>query len=121
MSHHKHSECCDHDSCCSDEKCCDNACTCCGHHHNKNEECCHEDFAKHLLNMADCAWMELLKEKIKQQIASSCGEQLDQIAKIVSESNSARWEHKLSIMKTQNEYKDKLKNIFSCGSNSCKK
>lgn len=114
MSHNKHGEC--HDDSCSNEKCCDHKE---GDHHHK-EECCHEEFAKKLLCAADCAWMELLKEKIKQQIASSCGEELDQIAKVVAESNRMRWEHKLALMKTQNDFKEKLKNIFCCGS-SCKK
>lgn len=115
--HHKHGECHEHDSCCSEEKCHDES-SCCSHH--KDDECCHEDFSKHLLHVADCAWMDLLKEKIKSEIASSCGEQLDQIAKIVAESNGSRWQHKMSLMKTQNDYKEKLKNIFCCGS-SCKK
>lgn len=122
--HHKHGGCHDHDSCCSDDKCCDDPSCSCHHHHNhhhhKDDECCHEDFAQHLLHVADCAWMELLKEKIKQQIATTCGDQLDQIAKVVAESNQSRWNHKTSLIKIQHEYKDKLQDIFCCSSGTCK-
>lgn len=119
--HHKHGECHDHDSCCSNETCSDDSC--CGHHHHhhhKDEKSCNEDFAKDLLHVADCAWMELLKEKIKAEISSACGEHLGQIAKIVAESNGSRWQHKLAMMKAQDDYKEKLKNLFCCSS-SCKK
>lgn len=112
--HHKHGECHDHDSCC-DDKCSSS----CAHSHPKDEGCCHEDFAKHLLHVADCAWMDLLKEKIKNEIASSCGEHLDQIAKVVASSNGSKWKHKLGIMKDLCDYKEKLKNIFCCGDDSC--
>lgn len=115
MSHnHKHNE-CDDNSCGphSHED------SCCSHHHHKDDDCCHEDFAKELLKVADCAWMELLKEKIKKEIETNCGEQLAQIAKVVADTNGSRWEHKLALTKTQSDYKEKLKNIFCCNTGSC--
>lgn len=107
--HHHHDGCC----CCSQEKheCC------------KEESCCdgHEDFASQLLSMADEAWMELLKDKIKENIQASGGAHLDQLAKAVAESNGARWKNKLAMKQNANDFKDKIKSLFSCDSGNCKK
>jgi hypothetical protein len=67
--------------------------------------------------MADEAWMEILKEKIKKQIESAGGEHLDQLAKIVAESNKERWEHKLAINELASNYKEKLTDFFGKGHN----
>lgn len=119
--HHHHDEGCgcgckshDHDSCCSHEHKHD---SCCGHQDSHD---CHQDIAHHLLHVADEAWMEILKDKIKKHILASCDQQLENIASIVSESNKSRWQHKLAIQKAKQEFKDKLEDAFGCSSGSCK-
>ncbi len=107
--HQEHGSC----GCCSDQK----HDSCCGEH----KDDCQKDFAKHLLCVADEAWMELLKDKIKTNILASCGDQLDQIARIVSEGNKMRWEHKIAIQKAKDEFRSNLENILGCPSGSCKK
>ncbi|MCE5316254.1 MAG: hypothetical protein LLG04_02685 [Parachlamydia sp.] len=82
----------------------------CGHHHHPHEH--HEDFAHELLEMADQAWMEVLKEKIKEQIKSTNGPHLDQLAKLVAESNHVRWQHKMGVLKDVQSYKEKLSAFF---------
>lgn len=94
------------------------------HHHcgtHENEECCahehehheHEqDFAHQLIAIADDAWMELLHEKIKKQIEISDGENLDKLAKLVSDANRERWNHKLAINKNSASYKNNLDQFF---------
>lgn len=120
MSHSHHNEgcCCgnEHCSCCSDKKKHD---SCCHDHHDGDD--CQKDFAKHLLGVADEAWMELLKDKIKKHILASCDQQLEQIAGIVAESNKARWQHKIAIQKAKQEFKDKLEDAFGCPTGTCKK
>jgi hypothetical protein len=104
MSHHHH-------HCC----CCAESCPCChegDHHHHEHEHEHHEEFAPQLLELADQAWMDLLKEKIKAQIEAANGGQLDQLAKLIAESNNLRWKHKLAGQKVSNSYKEKLSNFF---------
>lgn len=89
-----------------------------GHHHHDDDECCeheHEDehdFAHQLIAIADDAWMELLHEKIKKQIEISDGANLDKLAKLVSEANRERWNHKLAINKNATDYKNNLDQFF---------
>jgi hypothetical protein len=105
--HHHHHE-YDEECCC----CCDDHCDLEHHHHHHHEN---QDFAAQLLEMADDAWMELLKEKIKKQIESAGGKHLDHLAKIVAESNKERWEHKLAINELASNYKEKLTEFFGKG------
>lgn len=105
---------------------CGCSCSCCRSHQHEEQSCCegkdgHEDFASHLLSLADEAWMELLKDKIKENILSSSGAQLDQLAKTVAESNGARWKNKLAMKHNACDFKDKIRQLFSCDSGNCKK
>jgi hypothetical protein len=34
-----------------------------------------------------------LKEKIKAEIGQSCGDEMDKLAKLVAETNKAKWAH----------------------------
>jgi hypothetical protein len=102
--HHCHSG-----ECCSEEN----------HHHHHNDGCCShehhhecEDFAHELLLLADEAWMEVLKEKIKDQIRQHNGAHLDALAKLVAESNNSRWKNKLDLQGSVREFKDQLSDFF---------
>jgi hypothetical protein len=105
---HDHEE---HDHCCHGHH----------HHHHHDDECCHEHhhdhehggFAEQLLELADEAWMEVLKEKIKKHIESGDGKNLDELAKLVSDANHQRWSSKLAENNTKHNFKDKLENFFS--------
>ena len=99
--HHDHEE---HDHCCHDHHDC-----CEGHEHHHEH---HDSFAEQLLELADEAWMEILKEKIKDQIKSTEGKNLDELAKIVSEANHKRWSSILSEQNTKHGLKEKLENFF---------
>lgn len=114
--HHGHS----HDSCGAHEEeksCC--GCSCCScecqvcqkHHHHHHHE--HGDFAHQLLEMADDAWMEVLKDKIKAQIMATNGARLDKLAKLVADSNNTRWKHKLADKKGSGDYEAKIAEFFS--------
>ncbi len=107
MTHHHHHH--HGDECCSEHECCHEE-SCEHHHHHAHEH--HDDFAHQLLDMADEAWMELLKEKVKEQIKTSSGAQLDQLAKLVSEANHVRWKHKMGLQKDAQTYQDKLSAFF---------
>lgn len=74
---------------------------------------CNCDMPEKLLALADEAWNELLKEKIKAEITKSCGDSMDKLAKLVAETNKAKWAHTIKGKVKCHEYKDKLKAIFS--------
>lgn len=92
------------------EKC---GCQC----HVKQEESCHSEgkgeFAHCLLEAADEAWMEVLKDKIKEHILATQNERMTELAKIVSEGNSQRWKNKMEKKHGCMEFKEKLGRFFS--------
>lgn len=95
--------------CCSQEHSCE--CGVCqaeqGHHH---EEC---EFSHHLLELADEAWMEVLKEKMKEQILANNGKNLEKLAKVVTESNGAIWKHRMGVKQAKKDYAAKMCEVFS--------
>lgn len=120
MSHHCHH---DHenqkDSCCSQgsesKHSCSDSCCCCCCHDSCGTSCHHhhdKDFSHELLELADEAWMEILKDKIKQQIISSSGKNLDKLAKLVSDANQKRWQNKLGVNKVVSDFKEKIAEHF---------
>lgn len=85
------------------------------HMHDGGEhgECgCAEKF----LMIADEAWKEVLKDKIKAKILEHKGQHLDELAEMVAKANGEKWKHKISAKTKCNEFKDNLKSFFSsCG------
>lgn len=121
MGHHHHHNkgCCDshEESCCNHgfdehcgchchDQCSSHHCGCCGDEHH------HQEFSEELLDLADEAWMEILKDKIKQQILSNSGDYLDKLAKIVSDSNRERWKNIMSDKRSHEDFKHQIKNFF---------
>ena len=96
---------CSNDSCCSTTQVSSN----CG----SDQDCC--DMPEKLLGLADEAWYEVVKDKIKSEIESSCGEKLDKLAKIVASANSGRWAHQIQGKVKCEEFKSSIKELFvSC-------
>lgn len=89
-------------------------CSCgCGHgeHHHGCEGKCH--CAEKFLEIADEAWKEVLKEKIKAKIIAKKGEHMEKLAEIIAMANGEKWKHKISAKTKCNEFKDSLKEFFS--------
>lgn len=108
MSHHHCKSDCScpcHDS----ENLCSSSDTCSIAHHDHHD---HGTFSHQLFELADEAWMELLREKIKEQIEATSGKHMDKLAKIVSDANHARWQSKTAGFRNNEEFHDKLKNFF---------
>jgi hypothetical protein len=76
----------------------------------KDSECC--NMPEKLLCLADEAWKELLKEKIKAEIEKTSGQKLNNIAKLVSEANHRRWSHQIEGKQKCDEFKQQLKEAF---------
>lgn len=101
---------------------------CCSHNHHHEEahshSHCHDDdecdmeghelsYADMLIEMADEAWEEVLKDKMKAEILKTSGEQLDQIAKLVTQKNSERWKGIMSNKESDEKYKDTLRDLLT--------
>jgi hypothetical protein len=110
MSHHHHCHSHSHE-CPQCSQSSEGSCSCSCHKGEHHQE--ENDFSKQLLELADEAWMELLKDKIKQQILTNNGNKIEQLAKLVADSNNERWKNKLGIKKCCNNFKEKLENYFS--------
>lgn len=109
-------------SCCSKGSCgcsCHQAaggCGCsqksCGCGSKASDENCSAKF----LELADQAWMEVLKEKIKDHIKAN-NKQIDELARLVAEANQERWKKKMDAKSCCCGFEEKLKNFFG---QSCK-
>ncbi|MFC2049430.1 hypothetical protein ACFLR2_02000 [Chlamydiota bacterium] len=65
------------------------------------------------LEIADEAWTEVLKDKIKEHILATNNERMTELAKIVSESNNQRWKLKMEKKQACGDFKEKLFRLFS--------
>jgi hypothetical protein len=117
--------------CCQDQSCCckKNRCACCA---STKQSCgcstktcgcgtcgdcsgqcgckkCH--IANKFFELADCAWMEVLKEKIKENIKSSA-KNLDELARMISEANHERWQKKMENKICTGSFEEKLSEFF---------
>lgn len=69
------------------------------------------DFPKKFLELADQAWMEVLKEKIKERILSNAP-QMDELAGLISEANHERWQKKMENEQCCGCYEERLREFF---------
>ncbi|MDP1879325.1 MAG: hypothetical protein Q8K60_00120 [Parachlamydiaceae bacterium] len=98
-------------SCSSKGSCCgDN----CGH---KNGDC-----AQKFLELADQAWIEVLKEKIKDDIrANDTDKKLDALAKLISQTNHEKWKMIMAKNQECSDFHEKLDDLMNgCSSGQCK-
>lgn len=80
-----------------------------GHHHHEGECNCAEKF----LTIADEAWAEVLKEKIKAKIIDKKGEHMEKLAEMIAMANGEKWKHKIAAKMKCGKFKDDLKEFFS--------
>lgn len=67
----------------------------------------------YFLQLADEAWEEVLKDKIKEYILSTQGKRMTELAKIVAEGNNARWRHKMEKKQGCMNFNEQLGRFFS--------
>jgi hypothetical protein len=104
--------------CCSSNSCgcqcgCGTSCSC----NSSHSSCCSEqDHAQKFLALADAAWMEVLKEKMKEHIRSN-DHMIEKLAQAICQANQEKWETKMAKKKVKANFEEKLKEIFCCDSN----
>lgn len=110
MSHECQHGTCSHEGHSHSQGCC----SCSAHHHCSCE--CHKHHHKYsddLLEIADEAWMEVVKEKIKEEIRQHAGEHISKLAKLVAQTNHTRWTNILGEKRNLEEYENNLRNLVS--------
>lgn len=80
---------------------------------NKNKMENRDGHGRFFLELGDCAWMEVLKEKIKEYITQQDGECLTELARIIAEGNKKRWENKMCREHGCDEFEEQLCSFFS--------
>lgn len=115
-SHHHGSRCsesCEGKGCgCSCKECKANNCCC--------ENSCKCSFCKKLVCLADEAWLEVVKDKLKEEIKKADGAHIDKLVQLVSSFNRERWKAKMSEKAATEEFEDKMRDLWSCNKDGCK-
>ena len=91
---------------------------CCKDHCSTKNESCHEQECdvsetEFFLEVADCAWTEVLKDEIKKYILATQGDRMKELAKIVAEGNNQVWKSKMDKKKNCKEFEERLCQFFS--------
>ena len=96
-------ECCDETNCCRSEaqECCSESC---------GEEKSHSAM---ILEFANDAWAELMKEKMKAAYEEAVGEKMSKVAKIGVEACMAYWQNKMRSEAASAEFEEKLAKAMS--------
>lgn len=56
--------------------------------------------------------MEVIKDKIKEEILKSAGDHISELATLVARANHGRWTYKLDEKKNQEDYEEKLHSMM---------
>lgn len=96
---------------CSNQKCC---CSC----HAEEKHTCpvtgeHEEMPNWFFEVADEAWSEVLKDKIKEHILATQNARMTKLAKIVSEGNDQRWKNKMEKKQSCHDFHEQIASFFA--------
>jgi hypothetical protein len=98
---------------CAQEKC---HCPCHFEHeesHQEGQEYSDEMKANYFLELADEAWEEVLKEKIKEYILKTQNDQMGRLAKIIAEGNHQRWRNRMESKQGSKHFMEEICKFFS--------
>ncbi len=74
--------------------------------HKKQEGGC--DVIRYMETLANKAWEELFKEKVKTHYEASIGQKMNEQAKIVAERAISEWQCKMEIRENKKKYEQEL-------------
>ncbi len=128
--HYQNSSCSSHQKACSCCSCCSHCqqcqecqmyhqdtCSCCGCQIQECSSCSAQrhggswNKADKLLALADAAWLEVLKEEIKNRIRSG-DTKIGQIADIIADVNRNRWHAKMAEKQNCDEFEKRMKDLL---------
>jgi len=73
----------------------------------------HDHGTEKFFELADEAWMELLKDKVKAHILKEKEAHLDKLAEMIAKSNGEKWKHKIAAKMECEDFKNNIKEFFS--------
>ena len=96
---------------CEDDKCCETGNECCEDSKCGSECSCDSGSSKAgmIMGLANEAWTELMKEKMKKAYEKEIGAKMDSIAKIGVEACIAFWGNKMKDKASFDEFEEKLR------------
>jgi hypothetical protein len=83
--------------------------------HDKNCRCkCHHQtsYTEELLDIADEAWHEILKENIKEEIRKHSGDHIAKLAVLVAKANHDLWKDTIDQKEKREEFEENLDKYF---------
>lgn len=91
-------------------ECCEQSCntSCCDSGCGKDSCCEDESKGKMFMGLANEAWSELMKEKMKAAYQKAIGDKMDRAAAISVEACMAYWKHKMTSEAACAEFEEKL-------------
>jgi len=105
------------------KQCGDNLCNKCGSANCHCNECCGQssgtgfksecDMTAHLFDLANQAWEELLKEKIKKVYEKKLGEHLNKTAQVAADGCADYWQSKIQEKTKCKEFQEKVKEAMT--------
>ena len=75
-------------------------------------KCCSDNITDNIKCLAEKAWAELLKEKIKKQYENKIGSKMDKIAEVAADAAIDYWKHKIAAKESCKEQEAKLHNVL---------
>ncbi len=99
--------CCDEESCSSEKSCCESSC-------ESGDSCSDENKnpSGMMMKLAEDAWSELMKEKIKAVFEKETGSMMNKVAQATAEASIAYWTHKMEGEAKCHEHQEKIMKAF---------
>ena len=69
--------------------------------------------ANYFLGLADKAWEEVLKEKIKECILKTQSDRMDKLAKIIAEGNNHHWKNRMEKKQGCEDFMEEVCKFFN--------
>ena len=79
--------------------------------HKQKDSCCGK-MIDSIKAIANDAWAELLKDKIKEQFEIKTGQKMDKIAEVAADASIEYWKHKIQAKEACKEYEHKLFDVI---------
>ncbi len=79
--------------------------------HEQKSTCCGK-LTDNIRALANDAWAELLKNKIKKQYENKIGAKMDKIAEVAADVAIEYWKHKVAAKELCKEHNGKLSNVI---------
>ncbi len=72
-----------------------------------------EEILEKLLTVSGTAWIDLLEEKVKQEIDKTHGDHMNKLAKLIVSSGVERWSDAISCLHKREEFREELFKFFA--------